>query len=215
MNEPGDATDHNFAISTSRLEAFSDGVFAIAATLLILDVRAGDGSLRASLLHIWPSYAAYGVSFITIGIIWINHHTVFTQIKQVDRTFLLLNVLFLMFVAFIPFPTSLIAAHVRGGGLGPAALTYGAVLTMTAVLFNALWFYAATGHRLLRQDANVRVVSGISRSYVPGPFIYLAATLVALASADASVILFAAISIFYVLESSLFGRRQGGASIER
>jgi uncharacterized membrane protein len=212
MTEPRETKKNNFVISTSRLEAFSDGVFAIAATLLILDVRAGKGPLGTSLLHLWPSYAAYAVSFVTIGIIWINHHTVFTQIGQVDRLFLLLNVVFLMFVAFIPFPTNLVAAHLQGGDLEPAALTYGAVLTMTAAFFNALWFYASTGHRLLRQDADVRVVSGISRSYVPGPFIYLAATLVAFASADASVILFVAIALFYVLESSLFGRTKDDAS---
>ena len=95
-------------ISSSRLETFSDGVFAIAATLLILDVHAGPGELGARLLHSWPSYVAYAVSFLTIGIIWINHHTVFTQIRRVDRLFLLINVAFLMVVAFIPFrPASL------------------------------------------------------------------------------------------------------------
>jgi uncharacterized membrane protein len=214
MTESHEAANQNVAISTSRLETFSDGVFAIAATLLILDVHAGVGSLGTSLLHIWPSYAAYGVSFVTIGIIWINHHPVFTQIGQVDRLFLLINVAFLMFVAFIPFPTSLIAAHLRRGDLGPAAITYGAVLTMTAVLFNALWFYASVGHRLLRADSDVHIVSGISRSYLPGPFIYLAATLIAFASADASVILFAAIAVFYVIESSLFSRKKDGASAE-
>jgi uncharacterized membrane protein len=214
MTEPGETQNHHFVISTSRLETFSDGVFAIAATLLILDVRAEKGPLGTSLLHLWPSYAAYAVSFVTIGIIWINHHTVFTQIGHVDRTFLLLNVVFLMFVAFIPFPTNLIAANLRGHDLEPAALTYGAVLTMTAVFFNALWFYASIGHRLLRRDADVRVVSGISRSYVPGPFIYLAATLIAFVSAEASVILFAAIAVFYVMESSLFGRTKDDASFD-
>jgi uncharacterized membrane protein len=199
------------AMSASRLEAFSDGVFAIAATLLILDVRTGAGRLGSSLVHIWPSYAAYAVSFVTIGIIWVNHHTVFAQIERVDRLFLLTNVVFLMLVAFIPFPTGLIAAHVRGSDLGPADLAYGVTLTMTAVLFNALWFYAALGNRLLRPGADARVVSGISRSFLPGPFIYLTATLVSLASATASVALFAVIAFFYVIESSLFGRTSGGS----
>jgi len=193
-------------MSASRLEAFSDGVFAIAATLLILDVRAGGDALGSSLLHIWPSYAAYAVSFVTIGIIWINHHAVFTQIRHVDRLFLLINVVFLMLVAFIPFPTGLIAAHLRGSDLEPAALTYGATLTITAVLFNALWFYGAFRHRLLRQDADPRVVRGISRSYLPGPAVYLSATLVALVNPIASVVFFAVITGFYVIESSLFGR---------
>jgi len=193
-------------MSASRLETFADGVFAIAATLLILDVRVGTGDLGTNLAHIWPSYAAYAVSFITIGIIWINHHRVFTQIRHVDRLFLLLNVAFLMTVAFIPFPTSLIASQFREGDLEPAALAYGATLTITAIFFNGLWFYAASGHRLLRADADPRVVSGISRSYLPGPFIYLAATLIALVSPVASVVLFGVIAVFYIVESSVFGR---------
>jgi uncharacterized membrane protein len=204
---PPDASGVPSVMSASRLETFSDGVFAIAATLLILDVRAaGAGELGKRLLHIWPSYAAYAVSFLTIGIIWINHHRVFTQIRHVDRLFLLLNVAFLMLVAFIPFPTSLVAAQLRGGDLKPAALTYGATLTITAAFFNGLWFYAASGHRLLRPDADARVVSGISRSYLPGPFVYLVATLTALVSPTASVVLFGVITVFYIVESSVFGR---------
>jgi|SRR5579875_2501665 len=194
------------SMTTGRLEAFSDGVFAIAATLLILGVHDSGGALGHSLLHIWPSYVAYAVTFVTIGVIWVNHHTVFGQVQAVDRQFLLINVLFLMLVAFIPFPTGLVAAHFHGSGLGAAALAYGATLTITAILFNTLWFYAAKGNRLLKKDADPRVVSGISRSYLPGPFIYLAATLVALASPLASVIMYAAITLFYVVESSFFGR---------
>ena len=193
-------------MTTGRMEAFSDGVFAIAATLLILGVHEPAGPLGRSLLHIWPSYVAYAVTFVTIGIIWVNHHTVFGQVASVDRRFLLINVMFLMLVAFIPFPTGLVADHFRGSGLESAALAYGATLTVTAMLFNTLWFYAASGDRLLKADADRRVVSGISRSYLPGPFIYLTATLVALASPIASVTLYAAITIFYVLESSIFGR---------
>ena len=195
-------------MSTSRLEAFSDGVFAIAATLLILGVHESGGPLGHALLHIWPSYVAYGVTFVTIGIIWVNHHTVFTQVERVDRQFLLINVIFLMLIGFIPFPTGLVATHFRGSGLESAALAYGATLTMTAAAFNALWFYAAKGYRLLKKSADTRVVSGISRSYLPGPFIYLAATLVALASPIASIIMFVAITLFYVVESSFFGRSQ-------
>ena len=196
-------------MSPSRLETFSDGVFAIAATLLILDVHTGAGHLGADLRHIWPSYAAYAVSFLTIGIIWINHHTVVAQIHHVDRLFLLINVTFLMMVAFIPFPTSLIASQLRGGQLEPAALTYGATLTITAIFFNILWFYASSGDRLLKRDADPKVVVGISRSFLPGPFIYLIATLSALVSPYASVILFGIITLFYIVESSLFGRSAG------
>jgi TMEM175 potassium channel family protein len=96
-------------VSPSRLETFADGVFAIAATLLILNVDAqvgtGAGNLGNRLLEIWPSYIGYAVSFVTIGIIWSNHHTVMNQLSRVDRTFMLLNVFLLLCVAFLPFPT--------------------------------------------------------------------------------------------------------------
>jgi len=199
-------------MSGGRLETFADGVFAIAATLLILNVdtqiKPEGRGLAAQLLHIWPSYIGYAVSFLTIGIIWVNHHTLMNQIGQVDRPFLLLNVLLLLCVAFIPFPTRLVAENIRTDGARAAALTYGTTLTATAVMFSGVWFYAAIGRRLIREDADPRTVSGITRSYLPGPWIYLAATLIALANPTVSVILFGAIAIFYVAESSLFGRKE-------
>jgi uncharacterized membrane protein len=195
-------------VSTSRLETFSDGVFAIAATLLILNVHANGPRLGHALTKAWPSYAAYAVSFVTIGIMWANHHGVFSQIDKVDRTFLLINVFFLMAVAFVPFPTVLVAEHLHDSGLGSAALTYGFTLTITAAFYNLVWFYASARRRLLRDDADPRVVSGITRSYLPGPFIYLAATLIALWKPIVSVVLFAVIAALYALESAVFGRRE-------
>lgn len=194
-------------MTKNRLEAFADGVFAIAATLLILNVTVSGAPLGRELVQIWPSYAAYAVSFLTIGIIWVNHHTVMGQIGRVDRTFLFLNVLFLMFVAFIPFPTRLLAGYINSPEAKAASLAFGITLTLTAICFNLLWRYAATGRRLLRQDADEILVEGIGRSYLPGPFIYFAATLVGFISPLASAGLYAAIAVFYVLESSIFGRR--------
>ena len=197
-------------MSTAWLETFADGVFAIAATLLILNVDAqvgdGSGAIGHRLLAIWPSYIAYAVSFVTIGIIWSNHHTVMGQLGRVDRTFLMQNVFLLMCVAFLPFPTRLVAEHLRDRhDLQPAALAYGATITVMAVCYIALWLYAAGGRRLLREDSDARTVSGITRSYLPGPPLYLAATLLALASPVASVAVYAAIALFYVIESSIFG----------
>ncbi len=195
-------------MTTSRLEAFSDGVFAIAATLLILNVSAEGAPLGLQLLKIWPSYVAYAVSFITIGIIWANHHTVMSQIAHVNRLFLLLNVLFLMVIAFIPFPTRLLAEHITNpDGLQAASIAYGITLTLTAVSFNLLWRYAAAGRRLLRTNADARTVEGIGRSYLPGPFLYAAATALALVNPYASAAFYTAIAVFYVLESSIFGGR--------
>ncbi len=192
----------------TRLEAFADGIFAFAATLLILNLAVNEiRPLGGELRSIWTSYLAYAISFSTIGIIWINHHTVMNQISHVDRLFLVINVFFLMFIAFIPFPTRLLALYIRSDGAQAAALAYGITLTATAILFNVMWRYAATGRRLLRQDADQKVVDGIGRSYLLGPVSYLTATLAALISPVFSAALYLVIAVFYVLESSLFGRR--------
>ena len=196
-------------MSTGRLETFADGVFAIAATLLILNVDAqiprNAQDLGAQLTHIWPSYVAYAASFVTIGIMWINHHTIMSQVDKTDRRFLVANIGLLLCIAFFPFTTRLVAEHVRGDGAEAAALAYGFTGVATALMFNATWFYAVVGKRLLRHDAHPGVVSGITRTYIPGPWIYLAATLVAFASPVASIVLFGVIALFYVLESSIFG----------
>jgi uncharacterized membrane protein len=206
-------------MTTGRAETFADGVLAIAATLLILNVG---GSLPAGaqpvrdlghdLVHSWPTFAAYGISFFTIGIIWVNHHALMHQIARVDRTFLFLTVFFLMTVSFIPFPTRLVAEHLQDDQGRVAAMTYGFTLTATAVGFNALWQYAIYKRRLLREDADPTVVKGITRSYLMGPWVYLLAALVALASPGASLIMFAGINLFWVLESSVFGREKAAAT---
>ena len=192
---------------TGRLETFSDGVFAIAATLLILDLQLPEngGSLTHELLRLWPSYGAYAISFITIGIMWINHHAVFEQINRVNRTFLVINIFFLMVIAFIPFPTHVVAENLHGDAR-PAAFFYGLTMVLMAAMYGALWFYAAHNDRLIAPYADPRMVTGISRAFRPGIPIYAVATLSALLSAWLAVALFAAIALFYVLESSLFGR---------
>jgi uncharacterized membrane protein len=197
-------------VSTNRLETFADGVFAIAATLLILNVDAqvgeGSGEIGKRLLEIWPSYIGYAVSFVTIGIIWSNHHTVMGQLGKVDRTFLMLNILLLMCVGFLPFPTRLVAEHLRDRhDLQPAAFAYGATMTATAICYITLWLYASRRGRLLRDGYNPRTVSGITRTYLPGAPLYASATLLAFASPLASVAIFGGIALFYVVESSIFG----------
>jgi uncharacterized membrane protein len=200
-------------VETGRLETFSDGVFAIAATLLILNVDAyvrsctdEDATLARHLMCGWPSYIAYIVSFLTIGIIWVNHHTVMDQIARADRTFLMLTVGFLMVVAFIPFPTGLVAENINGPGARAATVTYGITLILTAVMFNAIWFYAARKRRLLRDDADDRTVRGISKTFVFGPWIYVGATVVSAIDPKLGAIVFILFALFWVIESSVFGR---------
>ena len=200
-------------MTPTRLETFADGVFAIAATLFILSVDSQVGSghvdLGDRLSHAWPSYVAYAVSFVTIGIMWLNHHTVLAQIERADRRFLLANIGLLLCIAFVPFPTRLVAEHIRAEGARDAALAYGFTMVATAIMFSVTWFYACSGRRLLRRDADPAIVSGITRSYLPGPWIYLGATLLAFASPTASVLVFLATAVFYVVESSIFGNVRG------
>jgi TMEM175 potassium channel family protein len=196
-------------METSRAEAFSDGVFAIAITLLILAVgieqALAEGDLGQQLLDLWPAYVAYAVSFLTIGIMWVNHHTLFRQFARVDRPLLLLNLLLLMLISFVPFPTRVVAEHARSADdRQAAALLYGSTMTITAILFFSVWIYGS--RKLLRPDADRREVTGITRSYLPGAPTYATATLIAFVSSTASLIMFGAIAIFYAISSSFFGR---------
>jgi uncharacterized membrane protein len=204
QSAPG-ATEARSMMTTGRLEAFSDGIFAIAATLLILSVHVSGSPLGPAILHAWPSYAGYAVSFLTIGVMWVNHHVVMHQIARVDRTLLMINTVFLMLVAFVPFPAQPLAEHLRGTDAQAAALTYGATMTLIAVLYNLLWLYASRGRRLLEDNADPLTVRGITRSYLVGPWVYLVATLIAFASPIASAALYAVIAVFYMLESAIFG----------
>jgi uncharacterized membrane protein len=196
-------------METNRVEAFSDGVFAIAITLLILAVgieqAISEGDLSEQLLDLWPAYIAYAVSFLTIGIMWVNHHQIFRHFERVDRPLLLLNILLLMLISFTPYPTRVVAEHAQNASdRQAAALLYGTTMTITAICFFGVWFYGS--RRLLRPDADRREVSGITRSYLPGAPIYATATLIAFVNSIASLVLFGAIALFYAISSAVFGR---------
>ncbi|MER6027578.1 TMEM175 family protein [Streptomyces sp. NPDC001851] len=137
---------------SGRVEAFSDGVFAIAITLLVLDIkvpRTGDhGGLWAAIGAQWPSYAAYVVSFLVIGIMWVNHHQLFSYVARVDRPLMFLNLMVLMVVAVVPWPTAMLAEYLREGTAShAAAAVYSLVMVAMALAFQALWWHLTrTGH---------------------------------------------------------------------
>jgi uncharacterized membrane protein len=196
-------------VETNRVEAFSDGVFAIAITLLILAVgieqSLAGGDLRHQLLHLWPAYIAYAASFLTVGIMWVNHHQIFRHFERVDRPLLLLNILLLMCISFTPFPTRVVADNAQSSiNRQAAAVLYGGTMTCTAICFFAVWYYGS--RRLLKADTDMREVSGITRSYLPGAPTYALATVIAFVSSVASLIMFGVIAIFYAISSSFFGR---------
>jgi uncharacterized membrane protein len=189
-------------VPTNRLEAFADGVFAIAATLLIIEVQLPDGDVGHGLREIWPSYFAYALSFLSIGIMWVNHHVVLAFTREADRMFLFINLFLLMAIAFVPFPTAVYAEHLQKEGAEAAAVAYGLTFVVIAIFFQFFWQYAR--RRLLRPDADRREISGINRSYWPGVPLYVAATLVALWSATGALVFFAAIALVYV-SASIWG----------
>src|SRR5205807_2781038 len=146
------------AMSKGRVEAFSDGVFAVAATLLIFNVqldKTAPGGLLAALLARWPKYAAYVAGFLTIGVMWLNHHGLFERIFHLDRTLVFLNLLLLMAIVFIPFSTAELGANILvPRDANTAASLYAINASVIAVLFGAVWIYALNRPHLLSPDVD-------------------------------------------------------------
>jgi uncharacterized membrane protein len=188
---------------TARLEAFSDGIFAIAATLLIIEVNVPGTehaeTLGHELLQSWPSYLGYLTSFLTIGVMWINHHYVFELIDKVDGTMLLLNTVLLLLIAFVPFPTAVLAQFIETDGARAAAVLYGATLTLTAISFFAWWRYASSGRRLIDERVPDDVIDDVTRAYTPGALLYGGSALIAFLQPWLSAALYLAIAVFYAL----------------
>jgi uncharacterized membrane protein len=192
-------------MSTNRLESFSDGVFAVAITLLVLGIDVPQvgphGSLGHALVANWPQYAAYVVSFLTIGIIWINHHAMISRLRAADHTILILNLLLLMAVAVLPFATDLVAAYLRH----PEGRSLAAVLYAGAFLVMGSMFGLLNGCILLRRADLLRDSLSLARRRqifiraASGTLPYLVAVGVAFVSAYASLAICAAIGVFYAL----------------
>jgi uncharacterized membrane protein len=198
--------EHAGEKETGRVEAFSDGVFAIAITLLVLELkvpRGGEGeTIGATLLSEWPAYVAFLTSFATIGIMWINHHRLFTLIRRVDHVMLVLNLLLLLGVTIVPFPTSLVAEHLGHAGGKIAALIYAGNGLNIALCFWGLWMYTASPKRiprLLRLLPSSPEVQAINAQYRFGPLFYVAAVGLAFLSPWASIAFCAALAMFFAM----------------
>jgi len=187
--------------SKSRAEAFSDGIFAIAATLLVLDlaVPKPDPTLLDGFLHQWPAYAAYATSFLTIGIIWVNHHAVLERLDRVDRALLFLNVVFLLFVALIPFPTKVLAHYLQAGGdyAHVAAAAYGVSMILMGVSFSLLTYYSSS-RGLIR--AQQRLTFWQQVRYSIGLVMYGVGTGLSFVDARIALIIYAGMALYYVIE---------------
>ncbi|MGA9565165.1 MAG: TMEM175 family protein [Candidatus Korobacteraceae bacterium] len=187
---------------TARVEAFSDGVFAVAITLLILEIKVPgyEGDLGAKLLLQWPSYLAFVTSFAFIGVMWINHHRLFTHIRKSDDMLLVLNLALMFSVCIVPFTTALLAAHLGHTGARTATVAYDSAYLGVALFFNLLWRYAASrdGH-LLATDVNREIAGRITQQYNYGPVAYAIAIALAWISIPASLLINLVLAFFFAL----------------
>jgi uncharacterized membrane protein len=202
-------------VDSRRAESFSDGVFAVAITILVFnllpiaDRTAGAGAGTVTLTarhlgHYWASYLAYVVSFLTIGIMWLNHHQMLAQVSKVNRILLVLNLFLLMGIVAIPFPTALVADHLTGAGASGgqatvAAVTYGLVMIAISIGFATSWIYIATHqHALGARPVRTRRFS--TARFVSGNGGYVAGTLIALISPVTALIIFGLLAVYYLFE---------------
>ena len=186
--------------TTDRLETFSDGVFAVAITLLVLGlhVSAPRGALARALGLEWPHYATYVVSFLTIGIIWMNHHAQFERIEHADRTLMVLNLILLMIVTAIPFPTSLLATYLHDGADEQvAAAVYAGTLLAMSIAFFSTYLWAAR-QKLFAPWVGEQQVGYLVRRNGAGLLVYAIAIGVAFASASVSLALCGVVALYYL-----------------
>jgi uncharacterized membrane protein len=194
---------------TARIEAFSDGVFAIAITLLILEIQVPPqtphGDLRSALVDLWPSYLAFLASFMTIGVMWLNHHRLFTLINKKDDGLIAFNLLLLLGVTWLPFPTALLAEHLLGAHADQqvAALIYAGSFLALAIVFNVMWRYAVRVG-IVNDEVNA---AAITKQYSLGPILYALLVAVGFFDAEWCLVLSAVIALYFALPPSLWNRR--------
>ncbi|HEX9268608.1 MAG TPA: TMEM175 family protein [Candidatus Limnocylindria bacterium] len=196
---------------TARSEAFSDAIFAIAMTLLVLEIKVpvGETSLSGALARQWPSFAAFAVTFLYIGVYWMSHHATSRLVVRSDGWLLLLNLLFLMTISFVPYPTALLADRLQTGHeLNLATAFYGASMLLPALLSNALWLYISRGRRLLTPTLGDAQVAALTRSYLLGPVLYAISVVVALFVPVIAL-------VFYVLGPSYYAVVSARSSFEQ
>ena len=196
-------------MTKSRLEAFSDGVLAIAITLLVLDLKVpshaqivAHGGLWGALVHDWPQFAAYLLSFAIIGIMWVNHHGLMDRVANVDRALSFVNLFLLLFIVAIPFSTSLFAEFLREGGQAShtAGAVYSANLFGCAIGFNLLWRSVIRDERRLHRSIDPAAARAQLLRFGIGIFAYVAAFGLAFVSAKVTLVVIAAVAIYYVVD---------------
>jgi uncharacterized membrane protein len=198
------------------MEAFSDGVFAFAMTLLVLGLRdptiGSTGSLLQGLFGEWPAFLAFGISFTTILVIWMNHHNLFTYVRRIDGPFMLLNGLLLLATTLIPFTTSLVADHLLVADSGTAAEVYSGTFLFVALAWNLLWQYAIRHPGILASSISDHEIRTTTRQFIFGPTLYVVAFAAAFFSGIASLAINLIVLAIYALFAAI--TVVGGRSIE-
>jgi TMEM175 potassium channel family protein len=190
-------------LNTNRIEAFSDGVFAVAITLLVLNLQVPQlaasfvsQELVAKLIELWPKLLIYVLSFVIVGIYWVAHHNSFHYIQRSDRTLLWLNLLLLLCIVFIPFPTALVGEYPEQR---VSLIIYGGTLVFTGLVLQLLWWYATSGYRLVDKQIDPHLVQRATRRNLAAPLIYLVAIGVSFLSVQISLIFFVLVPLYYIL----------------
>ena len=192
--------------SPARIEAFSDGVFAIIITLLVLDLRVpredalGGQSLDAALMRQWPLYAAYVLSFLQVGVVWANHHTMFHYIRRSDHVLLVLNLLLLLCVAVLPFTTAMLAEYARAGHAERqlAAMVYSGALCAAGLFFSAMWQHALRAG-LVSPRADPHRMQALRFHWMLVPLLYGLAFVIAWVDARLSIAIYIVLLLYYAL----------------
>jgi len=191
-------------LGTARVQAFSDGVFAVAITLLVLSLQppqlSGEAAhhLARALLDLWPRYLSYILSFVIVGIFWVSHHNTFALYRRVDRTLLWINLLFLMCVAFVPFPTALLGVYWQERF---AVAFYGGTLIVIGLVNQLMWWYASHDGRLVGPDLHPGVRRLAVQRNLTGPVLYALAIAASLIDTRISLAVFVAVPVYYIIPS--------------
>jgi uncharacterized membrane protein len=205
-------------MSKARIEAFSDAVIAVAITLLALDLHvpdpAGPGSLAHRLGEQWPNYAAYVVSFLTIGIIWINHHAMLQRLVSVDHAILVLNLLLLLTIGVLPFSTALMAEYLDAShGQNLAAVIYGGSFLLMSLAFFAMQRHLLLSKQhLLKDHLTPEVRQAVLRRNAMGLLPYAVASVGGVVSPYLTLAICAGVAVFYALPRTTFDVQQQAGS---
>lgn len=212
-------------MGTSRIEAFSDGVFAFAITLLVLDIHVplepipphsqATLWLLGQLGNQWTNYLSFFLSFLIVGVVWSNHNTMFSYIQRSNQLLIVLNLLMLLSIVVISFAAGLLGHYIATPGQQAAVLVYSGVLVIGGVFYNALWWYASTNYRLIDKTIPLGVVRRVTRNYISGPIMYACAFVLAFFwNGTPGLVLCILLAIFFLLPT-VAGRIHVSKGVQR